>query len=101
MAQNTMSDGIPSCTGLTAIWCPACGDCTCERLRNGEPCLNFEHCPLHSVHSTHADTVTLGDCQRRVSALAEDHGVKLTPHDHETIARFAQYLFDRSGRDRS
>ena len=83
---------MPSCTGLTAVWCPVCGDCTCDRLQGAEPCLDSEYCPLHSAHSPHADTITMEDCRKQVTAMAEDQGVNLTPHDNETVARFIQYL---------
>lgn len=90
-----MSDGTPSCTGLTAAWCPVCGDCTCALLPSGEPCLDSEHCPLHSVHSKHAETQTLEDCRARVEVLADNCGVTLTKDDSETVARFAQWLHAR------
>jgi hypothetical protein len=32
------------------------------------------------------------DCRKQVTAMAEDQGVNLTPHDNETVARFIQYL---------
>ena len=39
----------PFCTGLTANWCPNCGDCCCER----EQGLDNPDCPLHTVGSPH------------------------------------------------
>ena len=38
------------CTGITAVWCPVCGDCTCKDRCN----LNDNDCPLHGVSSEHA-----------------------------------------------
>lgn len=85
-----------SCTGLTAAWCPNCGDCTCEKLPSGEPCLDDGRCALHAPKSPHAETVELGDCEKRVSAMAADCGVELNENDHATVSRFAQYLCERS-----
>lgn len=47
------------CTGLSAQWCPACGDCACgpryEGGRDGgERTLSDDGCPLHSAASRHA-----------------------------------------------
>ena len=45
----------PSCTGLTARWCPVHGDCICPRPDNelgGD--LADPMCPLHSPDSRHA-----------------------------------------------
>jgi hypothetical protein len=38
------------CTGISAAWCPHCGDCTCDR-ESGR--LDDRDCPLHSVASPH------------------------------------------------
>jgi uncharacterized protein (TIGR02996 family) len=38
------------CEGVSARWCPNCGDCTC---RNPEDSLNDADCPLHSINSDH------------------------------------------------
>ena len=44
--------GPVACTGLTARWCPRCGDCAC----GGEDAdLNGADCPLHSSASPHAE----------------------------------------------
>lgn len=37
------------CTGVSATWCPICGDCTCA----DEADLNDDDCPLHSDESKH------------------------------------------------
>lgn len=61
--SNAMRPGVappeePTCTGLTAFWCPVCGDCTCERSESGD--CEFQgdaavpRCPLHSSASRHA-----------------------------------------------
>lgn len=42
---------MPSCTGVSASWCPIHGDCVCDR-ENDE--MNSEECPLHSRNSSHA-----------------------------------------------
>lgn len=85
-----------SCTGLSAFWCPRCGDCSCERLPCGECAFDSPSCPLHRVGSGHAQTVELADCERRVSELAADLGVELTAHDHAAVSQFAQLLHERS-----
>ncbi len=47
-----------NCTGLTAIWCPVHGDCTCGDI-NDDPdqgrTLNDYGCPLHGPASSHAE----------------------------------------------
>ena len=46
------------CTGLTAFWCPLCGDCTCERREDGErDDMTAEGCPLHDMASPHAKDI--------------------------------------------
>lgn len=50
-----------NCTGLTALWCPTHGDCTCPPMfetGSGRPegrTLNHPQCPLHSTASSHAE----------------------------------------------
>lgn len=39
------------CTGLTAIWCPNHGHCSCDR----EQGLDNSTCPLHASESSHAE----------------------------------------------
>lgn len=36
-----------ACTGVTARWCPVCGDCNCRPAWDGPTC------PLHSSSSPH------------------------------------------------
>ena len=38
------------CTGISASWCPECGDCCCDR----EESMDDPRCPLHNAHSLHA-----------------------------------------------
>lgn len=47
---------LPECTGLSASWCPRCGDCACPRDDEGELLgdMNDRGCPLHAPDSTHA-----------------------------------------------
>jgi len=40
------------CTGVSAVWCPIHGDCTCKDREDQ----NDEECPLHGLPSTHAVT---------------------------------------------
>ena len=42
------------CTGLTAFWCPNCGDCTCPRTDDGDvPEMSHDSCPLHARGTNH------------------------------------------------
>lgn len=47
--------GVSTCTGLTAVWCPICGDCQCPETATGERSLTDEACALHSTRSPHAE----------------------------------------------
>lgn len=42
------------CTGETATWCPAHGDCRCAKNGEGRPSLDDPACPLHAPGSAHA-----------------------------------------------
>ena len=45
-----------ACTGITATWCPECGDCTCPKDDPfGIEFLDSEGCPLHGSGSQHAE----------------------------------------------
>lgn len=44
---------LPTCTGISASWCPIHGDCVCDR-EVGDT--NNEECPLHCRSSSHAMT---------------------------------------------
>jgi hypothetical protein len=50
---------IVSCTGVTAAWCPVCGDCTClggeEHQRLALIPLDKPGCPLHDPLCAHAE----------------------------------------------
>lgn len=39
------------CTGVSAVWCPIHGDCTCKDPDDK----NDDDCPLHSSYSDHAE----------------------------------------------
>lgn len=43
--------GEERCTGISAVWCPIHGECTCEERGD----LNDDDCPLHSFTSTHGE----------------------------------------------
>lgn len=60
------------CTGVAAVWCQNCGDCTCPRHSDGEPVVRTVRpatmftlaetervhdsaCPLHGADSKHAE----------------------------------------------
>lgn len=57
-------DRREDCTGVTARWCPNCGDCECERdeegFHLGHPGVDEDgnDCPLHGEHSKHAEAIT-------------------------------------------
>lgn len=40
-----------SCTGISAVWCPIHGDCTCSDPNDK----NDDDCPLHSGASRHGE----------------------------------------------
>lgn len=58
-ARRLVRDAIeldgPTCTGIAAVWCPRCGDCSCPRAEDGEIEGEGPDCPLHSVGSSHAE----------------------------------------------
>ena len=43
------------CTGITASWCPVCGDCKCERPSDFAGDMDQPNCPLHALNSTHGE----------------------------------------------
>ncbi len=43
-----------ACTGMSASWCPHCGDCSCERGEDNERIAIDSDCLLHGTGSTHA-----------------------------------------------
>lgn len=51
-ARDQTRPGRPACTGLTARWCPRCGDCSCEPYPAD---MNDPSCPLHAISSEHAE----------------------------------------------
>ena len=46
------------CTGVAAVWCPLCGDCSCERQSTGERVEDSEACPLHAPSSQHGEAIS-------------------------------------------
>ena len=52
---RALIDARYACTGVSAGWCPICGDCICDR-----ECGPFDDpdCPLHAGDSPHAEGVT-------------------------------------------
>ena len=49
-ARRFVGAGHP-CTGVSAAWCPNCGDCICDR----EESMDHTDCPLHAADSPHAE----------------------------------------------
>lgn len=89
-----------NCTGVSASWCPNCGDCACERSNDGDCCFDGADCPLHSNRLKHAETVELVEVERDISALAREHDVDLCADDHRELSRFAQFLYERSRKEK-
>lgn len=48
--QPTTPQPAPACTGVSAGWCPNCGDCTCPQP---ELARDSDNCPLHGRSSKH------------------------------------------------
>jgi len=69
------------CEGVSANWCPNCGDCCCK---NPEQSKNDHDCPLHSSESPHAQHHIL---QRRVSTLRRRERELLSAVSTETCPR--------------
>lgn len=44
-----------SCSGLSAGWCPNCGDCICPRNGDSWEEYNTPGCPLHGETSKHGE----------------------------------------------
>ncbi len=40
------------CTGVSASWCPVCGDCSCKEPEESR---SDDDCPLHGMTSRHAE----------------------------------------------
>lgn len=69
----------PECTGVSASWCPVCGECSCPREEDGEWGEPNEDCPLHGRRSTHAERTAEQDEREMLQALvirALDQGQK-------------------------
>lgn len=84
------------CTPVSAYWCPVHGDCTCERLPDGDCAFDGRDCPLHSGASSHAETIESAQVEEMLRELARDCGVELSENDRGELRRFGQYLFERS-----
>lgn len=54
-ALAAAADPQGGCTGITATWCPRCGECTCVRDRSDAPSLCDPRCPLHAPGSDHGE----------------------------------------------
>jgi hypothetical protein len=92
------------CTPLSALWCPLCGQCSCTRVRreHGYACgWDNPLCPLHGANSGHADNQRLVEAEGFVDRMAARQGVTLTGEDRSIVARFTQWLLERSGKDKS
>lgn len=57
-ARQAAKEHAAACTGLTAVWCPVHGDCTCP-YENDDPnqgrTMDDAGCPLHAPESPHAE----------------------------------------------
>jgi hypothetical protein len=54
------------CTGVAAVWCPRCGDCSCDKPPGVVSTHDNPRCPLHGESSEHAEVEP---------RLAPPHGV--------------------------
>lgn len=46
---------VVRCTGISASWCPRCGDCKCPERGEFAGDMDSPDCPLHALNSTHGD----------------------------------------------
>ena len=46
---------VAHCTGISAGWCPVCGDCTCPRDDTDTREEQSDNCPLHGTVSSHGE----------------------------------------------
>lgn len=65
MAVGTVAPPLPACTGITASWCPQCGDCTCP---DRTEVMSSSRCPLHAPGSDHADESAMDVSAEAVAA---------------------------------
>ena len=61
VSETTLAGGaflridVPSpCTGISATWCPRCGDCKCPRPAEAK---DDPSCPLHHPGSEHGESI--------------------------------------------
>lgn len=58
-AEPPPAEDPRECTGVTAQWCPRCGDCKCGPRYEGDPdgprTLSDDGCPLHAPSSLHGE----------------------------------------------
>ena len=76
-AALSQDDALPATehTGMTASWCPICGDCTCPRWQEGDSQershLNARNCPLHGFESKHALSAPATDGAEPASVMRD------------------------------
>ena len=59
----------PECTGISARWCPRCGDCTCPGDPDrGDP-MDDPRCPLHASSSPHGEGAETADLRATVDTM--------------------------------
>lgn len=69
------------CTGVSAMWCHNCGDCTCYRNLVVEPgtgqvwddhiLLEDPRCPLHGERSQHCEYPSCYQCGALFTSVAD------------------------------
>jgi len=67
---DRITDRGPACTGITASWCPRCGDCKCPPLRKEVGDMDAPGCPLHALDSAHAEDPEVGALQEEAAREA-------------------------------
>lgn len=53
-------EAVGAAPGMTATWCPRCGDCKCPLNEAGERSLDGSVCPLHAPDSAHGEPAERG-----------------------------------------
>jgi uncharacterized protein (TIGR02996 family) len=79
------------CTGVSAVWCPACGDCACP---DREVRMDAPHCPLHASDSPHArPAAVLRECRRLFRAGQVDRATRLEVFGAEQVVPWYRFRF--------
>jgi hypothetical protein len=61
------------CTGITARWCPRCGDCKCTAPPGLAGDMDSPDCPLHALNSTHGEETVDEILDSAPGTTADEH----------------------------